>query len=55
MPCDGEFDSIRVFQTLSNLGVNYLIPKRLTNTERADIETLEEANKQSLSNQRQPM
>lgn len=27
--CDRGFDSIRVFQTLSNLGVNYLIPKRI--------------------------
>lgn len=27
--CDREFDSMRVFQTLSNLDVNYLIPKRI--------------------------
>jgi len=28
--CDREFDSIQVFQTLSNLDVNYLIPKRVS-------------------------
>jgi len=39
--CDREFDSMRVFQTLSNLGVNYLIPKRLTSTEKEVIETME--------------
>ena len=32
--CDREFDSMRVFQTLSNLGVNYLIPKRVSSSER---------------------
>jgi len=30
---DREFDSMDVFQTLSNLDVNYLIPKRITSTE----------------------
>ena len=32
---------MRVFQTLSNLGVNYLIPKRITSTEKEVIETME--------------
>jgi hypothetical protein len=32
--CDREFDSIQVFQTLSNLDVNYLIPKRVSSSER---------------------
>jgi hypothetical protein len=39
--CDREFDSKRVYQTLSNLGVNYLIPKRITSTEREVIETMD--------------
>ena len=39
--CDREFDSKRVFQTLSNLGVNYLIPKRINSTEQEVIETIE--------------
>ncbi|KTG10658.1 transposase [Haloprofundus marisrubri] len=39
--CDREFDSMRVFQTLSNLSVNYLIPKRITSTEKKVIETME--------------
>ena len=39
--CDREFDSQRVLQTLSNLGVNYLIPKRINGTEREVIETME--------------
>jgi hypothetical protein len=39
--CDREFDSMEVFQTLSNLGVNYLIPKRITSTEREAIDTME--------------
>jgi len=39
--CDREFDSQRVLQTLSNLGVNYLIPKRINSTEREAIETME--------------
>jgi hypothetical protein len=39
--CDREFDSKRVFQTLSNLGVNYLIPKRINSTEQEVIETME--------------
>lgn len=38
--CDREFDSQRVYQTLSNLGVNYLIPKRVNSTEREVIETM---------------
>jgi len=46
--CDREFDSQRVFQTLSNLGVNYLIPKRINNTERDVIETME-ADEQSVA------
>lgn len=40
--CDREFDSRRVFQTLSNLGVNYLIPKRITSIERTAIEKMED-------------
>lgn len=40
--CDREFDSMRVFQTLSNLDVNYLIPKRITSTEREVIERMVE-------------
>jgi len=39
--CDREFNSKRVYQTLSNLGVNYLIPKRLTSSEWEAIETME--------------
>jgi len=39
--CDREFDSMHVFQTLSNLDVNYLIPKRITSTEESVIETME--------------
>ena len=39
--CDREFDSMRVFQTLSNLDVNYLIPKRITSSEREVIERIE--------------
>ncbi|MFC4552398.1 transposase [Halorussus sp. GCM10023401] len=39
--CDREFDSMQVFQTLSNLGVNYLIPKRISSTERSVIERME--------------
>ncbi|WP_248898366.1 transposase [Haloplanus halobius] len=35
--CDREFDSMRVFQTLQNHDVNYLIPKRITSTEREAI------------------
>jgi len=38
--CDREFDSMRVYQTLSNLGVNYLIPKRISSTEQEAIETM---------------
>ncbi len=41
--CDREFDSQRVIQTLSNHGVNYLIPKRINSTEREVIETMEAA------------
>jgi hypothetical protein len=40
--CDREFDSRHVFQTLSNLGVNYLIPKRLTSTEQEAIEKMKD-------------
>jgi len=39
--CDREFDSMCVFQTLSNLGVNYLIPKRIASTEREVIATMD--------------
>jgi hypothetical protein len=39
--CDREFDSMDVYQTLSNLDVNYLIPKRITSTERDAIERME--------------
>nr|WP_276410944.1 transposase [Halomicroarcula sp. XH51] len=38
--CDREFDSMDVYQTLSNLDVNYLIPKRVTSSERDAIETM---------------
>jgi len=38
--CDREFDSQQVLQTCSNLGVNYLIPKRINSTEREVIETM---------------
>jgi hypothetical protein len=40
--CDREFDSMHVFQTLSNLDVNYLILKRITSSEREVIERMEE-------------
>ncbi len=40
--CDREFDSKAVYQTLSNLDVNYLIPKRIHSTERKVIETMNE-------------
>jgi hypothetical protein len=40
--CDREFDSIQVFQTLSNLDVNYLIPKRVSTSERDVLEQMEE-------------
>ena len=40
--CDREFDSMRVFQTLSNLDVNYLIPKRINSSEREVLERMEE-------------
>ena len=39
--CDREFDSMRVYQTLSNLGVNYLVPTRINSTEREVIETMD--------------
>jgi len=39
--CDREFDSMRVFQTLQNHNVNYLIPKRITSTERDAIDQME--------------
>jgi len=39
--CDREFDAQGVYQTLSNLGVNYLIPKRINSTEQDIIETME--------------
>ncbi len=40
--CDREFDSQQVFQTCSNLGVNYLIPKRINNTEQEVTETMDD-------------
>ncbi|WP_049906820.1 transposase [Halorubrum tebenquichense] len=40
--CDREFDSMRVFQTLSNLDVNYLIPKRVSSSERDVFEQMDE-------------
>ena len=40
--CDREFDSKSVYQTLSNLDVNYLIPKRVHSAEREAIETMDE-------------
>ncbi len=46
--CDREFDSKNVYQTLSNLGVNYLIPTRINSTEREAIETME-ANGQAVA------
>jgi hypothetical protein len=39
--CDREFDSMRVYQTISNLDVNYLISKRITSTEREAIDTMD--------------
>ncbi|WP_239640993.1 transposase [Natrialba taiwanensis] len=39
--CDREFDSMNVFQTLSNLNVNYLIPKRTMQTEATVLEQME--------------
>nr|WP_239642058.1 transposase [Natrinema versiforme] len=40
--CDREFDSQQVLQTCPNLGVNYLIPKRINSTEREVIETMDD-------------
>ena len=40
--CDREFDSKAVYQTLSNLDVNYLIPKRIHSSEREAIESMDE-------------
>ncbi|QIO25360.1 transposase [Haloarcula sp. JP-L23] len=40
--CDREFDSKQVFQTLSNLGVNYLIPTRIGPSERDALDTMDE-------------
>jgi len=40
--CDAEFDAKLVYQTLSNLGVNYLVPKRSFNAERAAIKRMSE-------------
>ena len=44
--CDREFDSIHVFQTLSNLDVNYLIPKRVSSSERDVLEQMDEDNQE---------
>jgi len=44
--CDREFDSMRVFQALSNLDMNYLIPKRVTSSERQVIDQMEEDNQE---------
>jgi len=48
--CDREFDSKAVYQTLSNLNVNYLIPKRIHSAERENIETMDEDGKKSQLN-----
>lgn len=40
--CDREFDSAGVFQALTNLNVNYLIPTRISSTEREAIEIMDE-------------
>lgn len=40
--CDREFDSMRVFQMLWNLDVNYLIPKWITSSGWGVIEQMEE-------------
>lgn len=40
--CDREFDLKAVYQTLSNLDVNDLIPKRVHNAEREAIEAMDE-------------
>jgi hypothetical protein len=40
--CDREFDSQQVFQTFSNIGVNYLVLKRINSTEREVIETMDD-------------
>jgi len=40
--CDREFDSMQTFQTLSNLGAEYLIPKRISNQECDAISQMEE-------------
>jgi len=39
--CDREFDSKRVYQTLENLDVNYLIPKRVHQDEKEVIAQME--------------
>jgi hypothetical protein len=39
--CDREFDAKQVYQTLANLDVNYLIPKRIHSTEREAIDQME--------------
>jgi len=39
--CDREFDLMAVFQMLSNLNVNHLIPKRTMQTEATIIEYME--------------
>lgn len=44
--CDREFDSMCVFQTLSNLDVNYLIPKRVTSSEREVFERMDEGDQE---------
>jgi IS4 transposase len=38
--CDAEFDSKHVFQTLSNLNVDYLIPTRVNGPEKEAIERM---------------
>jgi hypothetical protein len=38
--CDREFDAKQVFQTLANLDINYLIPKRIHSTEREVIDQM---------------
>ena len=44
--CDREFDSIRAFQTLSNLDVNYPIPKWISSSGRDVLEQMEEGDQE---------
>lgn len=42
MLCDREFDSKDVFQTLLNLGIEYLISTRISTPEAEALETMED-------------